>query len=104
MALESYFVHGQSRFDPPPLSVGRKLIELNWPLVILLAAIAGVGGAMLYSAAGGWEPWSARHLTRFGLGLILMLGVAVLDIRIWMRLAYPIYWLSLALIVWVELA
>lgn len=104
MALESYFAHDQSRFDPPPLSVGRKLLELNWPLVILLAAITGVGGAMLYSAAGGWEPWSALHLTRFGFGLILMLGVAVLDIRIWMRLAYPIYWLSLALIVWVELA
>ena len=104
MALENYFVQDQSRFDPPPMSVGRKLIELNWPLVLMLAAITGVGGAMLYSAAGGWEPWSSRHLIRFGGGLVLMLGVAVIDIRIWMRLAYPIYWASLALIVWVELA
>ncbi|MEL7092370.1 MAG: rod shape-determining protein RodA, partial [Pseudomonadota bacterium] len=36
----------------------RKILYLNWPLAILLAAVAGVGFLMLYSVAGGsMSPW-----------------------------------------------
>jgi rod shape determining protein RodA len=31
----------------------RKPLYLNWPLVLLLTAVAGIGFLMLYSVAGG---------------------------------------------------
>jgi len=87
------------------LSLGRKLTLLNWPLVVLLCALAGVGVAMLYSAGGGnWEPWAMRQVLRFGVALALMLAVALVDVRFWLRYAYPIYFASVALLVAVEVA
>ena len=34
------------------LTLLQKLLQINWLLIILLTMIAGVGFAMLYSAAG----------------------------------------------------
>jgi len=39
---------------------------------------------------------------RFGIGMLLLLAVALIDIRIWFQLAYPIYGVSLLLLVAVE--
>ena len=87
------------------LSLGRKLGLLNWPLVVLLCSIAAIGVAMLYSAGGGnWEPWAVRQVMRFGVALVLMLAVALVDLRFWLRYAYPIYFASIALLVAVEVA
>ena len=38
---------------PPELTFAQKLREVNWGLVLLVTAVASVGFAMLYSAAGG---------------------------------------------------
>jgi rod shape determining protein RodA len=89
--------------DPEQLTLGQKLWQLNWGLVLLLALLAGIGAAMLYSAAGAqWDPWASRQLIRFGIGLVLMLSVAVTDIRFWMRYAYAFYLLALTLLIAVE--
>jgi rod shape determining protein RodA len=94
---------GELATDDPGLTIGEKLVQLNWVLVLLLAAIAGVGAAMLYSAANGsFEPWAVRHLIRFGVALGMLVVVALVDIRIWLRLAYPIYGLTFLLLVAVE--
>ncbi|NDW58797.1 FtsW/RodA/SpoVE family cell cycle protein [Yangia sp. PrR004] len=59
----------------------RRLLHLNWPLVLLLTAIACVGFLTLYSLAGGSaEPWMASQVKRFGLGLCVMLAVAMTPI------------------------
>ena len=45
-------------------SFGEKLLSINWILVLLLTLLAGVGLAMLYSAASGsFEPWASRQAT-----------------------------------------
>ncbi len=81
------------------MTLGEKLWQVNWSLLLLVAAICGIGFAMLYSAANGhWQPWAARQMMRFGIGLVLMLGAALVDIRHWMRLAYPIYFVALGLL------
>ncbi len=90
--------------EPARLTLGRKLIHLNWPLVVLLIVTTGFGITMLYSAAQGWDPWASHQLTRFGIGLGLMLAIALVDVRVWMRYAYLIYLLGLALLAGVELA
>ncbi len=87
----------------PELGLGQKIWHLNWGLVLLVLLLAGIGFAMLYSAASGaWEPWALRQAARFGGGLLLMFVAALIDIRFWFRLAYPIYFLALALLGAVE--
>ena len=41
---------------------------------------------------------------RFGIAFVLMLAVALVDLRFWLRYAYPIYFASVALLVAVEVA
>jgi len=89
---------------PVRLTIWQKLAHLNWPLVLLLVMTTAFGIAMLYSAAQGWDPWASRQLVRFGAGLAMMLVIALIDIRIWMRYAYAIYFVALALLVVVEVA
>ncbi len=88
----------------PELSLGQKLLQVNWGLVLLIGIIACAGFAMLYSAANGdLNPWATRQMARFAAAFVLMIGCALIDIRIWFRLAYPIYGLALVLLVAVEL-
>lgn len=80
-----------------------KFGQIDWTLTLLLCLIAGAGGMMLYSIAGGaWEPWAAKHLIRFGLCLLLMLALALVDLRVWFALAYPVYGLGFLLLMAVE--
>jgi len=90
-------------YDPGNMSLGRKLRMISWPMVLLLCMLSAVGFGMLYSAASGdWNPWAVRQLIRFGIGMTLMLTIAVTDIRIWMRYAYFLYFVALTLLVAVE--
>ena len=80
-----------------------KLSELDWVFVLVLCLIAGAGSLMLFSIAGSsWSPWAAAHLTRFGICLVMMIALAMIDIRVWFALAYPVYGLGLLLLVAVE--
>lgn len=93
----------RTNLSAPDLTLGRKLLAINWLLVLLIAGVAGVGFAMLYSAAGGdMDPWAERQMLRFGVGLLVMVVVATIDIRIWLRYAYVLYFIALVLLVGVE--
>ena len=85
--------------DPDPhLTFGKKLRNNSWGLVLLLCATAGLGFAILYSVAGGSiDPWVTRQAARFAIGFTLMMGVAFVDIRFWLKAAYPFYALSLVM-------
>jgi rod shape determining protein RodA len=88
----------------PRLSLAEKLWNINWGLVALLCLIACFGFAMLYSAANGdLQPWAAKQMVRFAISLALMLAVAVVDIRVWLRGAYLIYAIAFLLLVAVEI-
>jgi rod shape determining protein RodA len=87
----------------PRQSLGEKLLSINWTLVLLLTIVACVGFAMLYSAANGsWHPWASRQAIRYVVALFIMLGVAVIDLRVWLRFAYVFYAIAAALLVVVE--
>ena len=87
------------------MPVMQKLAEVNWNLVILITLIACAGFAALYSAAGGSRsPWADRQMFRFAVGLVILLGVACVNLRVWMALAFPAYIVSLLLLVAVEVA
>ena len=80
-----------------------KITELDWRLVALLCLVAFAGTAMLYSIAGGdWQPWAIKHAIRFGLLLVVMLGLAMLHPKWWFRAAYPLYGVLLLLVLMIE--
>lgn len=86
------------------LSLPEKLRHIHWGLVTLIVIIGLIGVALLYSAGGkSWQPWAAAQLVRFGVGLFIMIGIALVDIRIWLRLAYPLYGFMLFLLLIVEI-
>lgn len=93
----------EDSLNPPTYSLGQKLLHVHWFFVLLVCLVAAVGVAMLYSAANGsFQPWASRHAVRFGMGLGVMLIVALVDVRIWLRLAYVFYGISLMLLALVE--
>ena len=91
---------GRRLLSETDLGLLRKLWNISWSFVALLCVLAGVGYVALYSAAGGSpEPYASRHVLRFAFGLVLMLCIALVDIRLIARLAWPLYAISLALLV-----
>jgi rod shape determining protein RodA len=85
------------------LSLGRKLRDVNWGLVLLITLIASVGFATLYSAgSGSIDPWADRQMARFGVGVAIMIIIAITDIRLWMRLSYLFYGVAVVLLVAVD--
>ncbi|SFS21615.1 rod shape-determining protein RodA [Yoonia litorea] len=81
----------------------RKVLHLNWPIIILLVAVACAGFVMLYSVAGGsTRPWVEPQMQRFILGLVLMFIVAMVPIWFWRNMAFLAYTGSVLLLVGVE--
>ncbi len=94
-----------ARFKTLELSLLEKLRLLNWPFAAVVVLVALIGYGMLYSAAGGsHEPWAWRHSVRFAIGLVLMLAIALTDVRVWFRWAYAIYGVALLGLIAVEIA
>ncbi len=66
----------------------RKILYLNYPIILLLLTIASIGFLMLYSVAGGTlQPWAEPQIKRFGLGLAVMLFVAMVPLYVWRNVA-----------------
>ncbi|MFI4935237.1 MAG: rod shape-determining protein RodA [Caulobacterales bacterium] len=77
-----------------------KLSQIDWTFCAVITMIALAGGAMLYSVAGGaWSPWAAQHLIRYGLWFMVMIALAMVDLRVWFVIAYPVYVVALVLLV-----
>jgi len=85
------------------MSLGEKFLSIRWTFVILLAMVATVGFVSLYSAAGGhMEPWAGKQMMRFCIGLMGLVVAAMIDVRLWMRLAYPLFAVGAVLLLWVD--
>ena len=81
----------------------RKVLHLNWPIIMLLIAVASAGFLMLYSVAGGsTRPWVEPQMQRFALGFVLMLIVAMIPIWFWRNMAFLAYAGSVVLLLGVE--
>ncbi len=95
----------RSAMSQSDIPFSRKLLWLNWPLALLIAAAGSVGFVMLYSVAGGdLDPWARDQIVRFSLGFAIMILVALIDLKFWRMVALPFYLASLALLVVVEVA
>lgn len=82
----------------------RKILYVNWPLVVLLAAVASIGFLMLYSVAGGrLQTWAEPQMKRFAVGMAVMFFVAFVPIWFWRNIAPFAYAVAVALLVAVDM-
>ena len=86
-------------------SLKEKFQNISFSFVMMLLVLAAIGVVMLYSAANGsWSPWALNQLIRFGMGLAVMIVLALVDVRLFMRYAYLFYFVSLILLIVVEVS
>lgn len=86
------------------LALPDRLNRLPLLTIVAVLALGGFSLLVLYSAAGGsLRPWALNQGIRFAAMFVMMLGISQLDMRIWMRFAYPIYGLCLILLLAVEI-
>lgn len=94
------YLEYNTKFVPTGL---RKLWYLNWPVIMLLVAVAAFGFLMLYSVAGGSpSPWMEPQMKRFAVGMVLMVIVAMVPIWFWRNMAFIAYGGSIVLLLAVE--
>ncbi|MFO1201141.1 MAG: rod shape-determining protein RodA [Tabrizicola sp.] len=94
------FLEYRVKFAPTGL---RKVLYLNWPLVLLVTAVASVGFLMLYSIAGGnLDTWARPQMERFGVGMVLMFMVALTPIWFWRSMSGVAYVVAFLLLLVVE--
>jgi rod shape determining protein RodA len=81
----------------------RKVLYLNWPLILLVTAVASVGFLMLYSIAGGkLDTWAEPQMKRFAAGMALMFVVAMVPIWFWRGMSGLAYVTAFLLLVFVH--
>jgi rod shape determining protein RodA len=86
------------------MSIGEKLWHISWSLVLLITLLSSIGFLVLYSAAdGSMSPWANKQIVRFATGVVVMIVVALVDVRFWMRQAYVFYGFALVLLIAVDL-
>jgi rod shape determining protein RodA len=94
------FLEYRVKFAPTGI---RKILYMNWPLVLLVTAVASVGFLMLYSIAGGnIETWARPQMERFGVGMMLMFVVALTPIWFWRSMSGVAYVVAFLLLIVVE--
>jgi len=82
----------------------RELARMPWGIIMIVAALAGFGMIILYSAAGGaLTPWALKHGIRFVILLTASLLIALVSPDRLMKYAWVIYAIVLVGLVGVEL-
>lgn len=78
----------------------RKILYMNWAIVILIISISTVGFLMLYSVAGGsFKPWAEPQIKRFLLSLGMMFLIAMVPIWFWRNMSFLAYFIALVLLI-----
>jgi rod shape determining protein RodA len=82
-----------------------KLRAIRLSYVLLIVALGVIGCFGMYSAANGsMEPWARPQAIRFAVCTVMMLGMALVDIRVYLKYAYLAYGGVLLLLVAVLVA
>ncbi|MBU2956481.1 rod shape-determining protein RodA [Paracoccus sp. 1_MG-2023] len=82
----------------------RKVLYINWPLVLLITAVCCIGFLMLYSVAGGrLETWAQPQMYRFAVGMVIMLTLAFVPMWFWRGISVAAYVACFLMLVAVDL-
>jgi len=85
------------------LSFKEKLLSINLTYVLCIILLTAIGILTLYSAAGGsMTPWAKNQLLRFFAAFVLMIVLALVDVKVYLKYSYLAYFAVLALLIAVE--
>ncbi|HCU58847.1 MAG TPA: rod shape-determining protein RodA [Alphaproteobacteria bacterium] len=85
------------------LTLKEKFFSLNGGYIICILLLTTIGLFTLYSAAGGsMTPWAKNQLIRFCFSFALMLFLAFLDVKVYLKYSYFAYFAVLVLLIAVE--
>lgn len=94
----------ETSFKSQTPTLREKIQNLSFSYIMFVVLLASIGIVMLYSAANGhWRPWALNQSMRFGLGFVVMITLALTDVRVFMRYAYAFYFVALVLLIVVEI-
>lgn len=80
-----------------------KIKRFNYGYLFFITLVVMMGIGILYSVAhGSFSPWASKQLLRFLMSLVFLWLVALTNLRLWMKYAYVIYGIGLALLVGVS--
>lgn len=95
----------ETSFNNQRLTFGERFWNISFFYVFLIMILGAIGITVLYSAANGnWNPWASKQLIRFGMGFVVMMIMAFMDLRWFLRYAYWFYFFVLALLIVVEIS
>ena len=81
-----------------------KLKKLNFLFLFIVLLLSIIGSGALYSAAGGnFDPWAKNHIIRIVVCFILILCIALTNIKIFYRYSYLFFFISLIFLFSVEI-
>ena len=81
----------------------KKILYINWPIVLLIFSIGILGFVMLYSVAGGsFSPWAAPQIKRFTFCVFLMFFIAMTPIWFWRNMSFLSYFIAIVLLILVS--
>ncbi len=82
----------------------KKFYNYNWFFIFIVSVIAIIGFIALYSAAdANLDLWARKQIIRFLFGLFLLFIISLIDIKFWYDKSYLLFFLSLALLISVEI-
>ena len=82
-----------------------KIKKINFFFLFIIILLAFIGFAAQYSAAGGSvDPWAKKHIIRFSIFFIILIFIGLFDIKIYYKYAYLLFFISLLLLISVEIA
>ncbi|MCB1388308.1 MAG: rod shape-determining protein RodA [Rhodobacteraceae bacterium] len=81
----------------------RKVLYVNWALVLLLTAVASIGFLQLYSVSGGnFDRWTEPQMQRFALSLTVMFTIGFVPLWFWRSMSVLGYGVAFVLLLGVE--
>lgn len=86
------------------LTLKERFLHLNFIFIAIIITLACIGCLTLYSVAGGnFYPWALNQGIRFLVGLVIMLGMALVPPEFYYQIATPFYILTLILLIIVDI-
>ena len=78
----------------------RKILYLNWPVLLLIITVSNFGFLILYSVAeGNLNPWAKPQIIRFGIGFFIIILLSLVHINFWNKISFTAYFISVLLLI-----
>ena len=82
----------------------KNIFNLNFLFIFIITLLIIIGIFALYSAAeGSFYPWAIKHSLRYIIFFILMIVIALIDLKLIYKYAYLFFFISLFLLLSVEI-